>query len=163
MKTMTIFSSVCVLACSSVALADGIDAWVQLDDDGDVIIGGANDETGETFPGVRVFEAEFGAEGTPNFIDDPGFFANNLPPGTEIGFSITEPVRVWDGTFDMIADETITAYQAFGVPGAPSVTSPTSFGERVPGFVSSVADSNGFFDEHPGYGLNAPGATGSTC
>jgi MYXO-CTERM domain-containing protein len=40
------------------------------------------------------------------------------------------------------------------------VTSPTSFGVRVPGFVSSVADPNGFFDEHPGYELNAPANDG---
>lgn len=159
MNTNTILTGICVLATSSFAMADGIDAWVQLDGS-DVVIGGANDETGETFPGVRVFEAEFGVEGTPNFIDDPGFFANNLPAGTQIGFSITEPVRVWDGTFDTIADETITAHQAFGIPGSQSVTSPTSFGVRVPGFVSSVADSNGFFDEHPGYELNAPSGDG---
>lgn len=163
----TISTTVAILATTSVALAGPVeekeehfDILVQLDGT-NIVTGGANDETFETVPGLRVFEAEFGEEGVPGFIDEPGLFANDLPAGTQIGFSLTEPLRVWDGvSFDTIASETITVHQAFGIPGSPSVTTPALFGERARGFTAATADPNGFFDEHPDFQLDAPGGDG---
>jgi len=160
-----VFISALTLASS--AFAGGVkeethfDILVQLDDVGRIVTGGANDETFEIVPGLRVFEAEFGEEGVPNFIDEPGLFAFDLPAGTQIGFTITEPARAWNGMdFDTIADETITVHQAFGIPGSPSVTSPASFGERSHGFIAATADPNGFFDEHQDFQLDSPSGEG---
>ncbi|MEQ9617284.1 MAG: hypothetical protein RLN60_04540 [Phycisphaerales bacterium] len=137
------------------------DIYIQQDTNGRLITGGANDETFETVPGLRVFEAEFGEDGSPNFIDEPGLFANDLPAGTQIGFTITAPLRAWNGgDFSTIAAETITVHQAFGIPGSPAVTTPGASGERAFGFVAATADLTGFFDEHADFVLDAPSGNG---
>lgn len=137
------------------------DVWVQVE--GNQIRTGSFQEDlgGDIFtPGVRVFGVELG-EISPNFADDPGFYSESLPAGFELGFNMTESLRVWNGSdFSQTASSDMTAWFAFGVPGSPSATTPASPGGFTPGFNFATADGTGFIDDHPEFVLNAPATDG---
>lgn len=154
------------LSVGSVALAgpmeeEHFDVWVQVERNQLTTGSFQEDIGGDIFtPGVRVFGVELG-EVSPNFADDPGFFSESLPAGLELGFNITESLRVWNGSdFAQTAASDMTLWLAFGVPGSPSATTPASPGGTTAGFGFATADSGGFIDDHPDFVLNSPATDG---
>jgi hypothetical protein len=87
------------------------------------------------FPG-RVRSGVFGAEGIANFTNDPGVNASlgALVPGMSVGFDLVGALRSWDGTFDVISEDTITVRKS----GINTVTPPVD--SVVPGIVFGQAD-----------------------
>ncbi|MEO1128205.1 MAG: hypothetical protein AAFX05_00690 [Planctomycetota bacterium] len=135
------------------AMATGLDVYIEFDG-GAITTGEIDKDNGFTVtPGVRVFEGELGTEG-PGQTDDPGFFANTLPVGAQIGVNFIDGLRKWDGSSFPYAAETMTLEK-----GIFSATTPVGAGS-VPGFVFAEADGSGFFDDHPEYILDTPASTG---
>ena len=135
------------------------DVWVFVED-GRIKTGSADVDESIFETHVRVFESELG-EVTPNFTDEPGFFSQTLTAGTTIGFNIVDSLRVWNGTdFNTTASVDMTLWQAFGIPGSPSSTTPGSPGTEVGGFDFATADALGMIDDHPDFVLNAPATDG---
>ncbi len=158
-------SAIAVTVLAAPALADEeedhFDAWITVENDR-IQVGGVDvDADGATFfPGQRVFEADFG-EVIPDFADEPGFYSETLPAGFTLGFDITNAVLTWDGSaFTNVADETITLWQAFGVPDSPSATSPDTIGGTTTGFLFGEADGTGAMDDHPDFVYDAPAGDG---
>lgn len=124
--------------------------------DNDQIVTGAVDPgSGEIVFPARVKSALLGAEGFPNFTNDPGFNAQlgSLNPGMLIGFSILSAPRVWDpanGDFETIADETITVRASGQNFDAPTTD------QRVEGIVFGQAtlDAAAAFHHHLQYLVN---------
>ncbi|MCA9306575.1 MAG: hypothetical protein KDA16_08575 [Phycisphaerales bacterium] len=155
-----------VVGISSAAFAgpmeeEHFDVWVQVES-GQLTTGSFQEDIGGDIftPDVRVFGVELG-EISPNFADDPGFYANSMPAGFELGFNITDSLRVWNGSdFGTTASLDMTAWLAFGVMGSPSATTPATAGGSTAGFNFATADGTGFFDSHPDFVLNAPATDG---
>ncbi|MFB3431339.1 MAG: hypothetical protein ABL309_10510 [Phycisphaerales bacterium] len=156
MNTRILTAAALAAAASSAALADGLDVWVSFAD-GQIVTGEADKSTNPvTFtPGVRVFEAEFGEiPGFPNLLDEPGFYTEQLPAGTGIGFNIVDALRVWNGSdFDTIGSQSMSIF-GDPFPDGDVATTPATAGMFVPGFEFIEADANGFFDDHPTFQLN---------
>ena len=119
-----------------------------------IMTGAVGGDGSVIFPS-RVKSAVFGAEGFPNFTNDPGFTSRlgDLIPGMSIGFTILGAPRVWDidnQNFDTLAGETITVRGAGQDILAPSTDVP------VMGIVFGQAalDPGAFFHHHLQYLLN---------
>ncbi len=139
------------LSTAAPALAQDLHAVdFVLDIENNQIITGAVDTSdgSAVFP-VRVKSAVMGAEGFPNFTNDPGFTSRlgDLIPGMTIGFTILAAPRAWnsdDQNFDTFADDTITVRAAGQNIVAPSADTP------VMGIVFGQAalDPDAFFHHH---------------
>src|SRR5690606_6626530 len=99
--------------------------------------------------------AVMGAEGFPNFTNDPGFNAElgMLIPGMTIGLNILRAPRVWndvDGDFETIATEQLTVRAA-----GQNIVAPL-FDTVIPGIVFGQAslDASASFHHHLQYLLN---------
>ena len=126
--------------------------------DGVLEAGGVDAGGAPVFP-VRVKTGVFGAEGIPNFTNDPGVNAElgALVPGMSVGFDLTAAVRAWDGTFDTVSDDRITVRKS----GINTVTPVTD--SVVPGIVFGQADldAGAGFHHHVQFILNpAPDGAG---
>ncbi|MCA9297786.1 MAG: hypothetical protein KDA28_01895 [Phycisphaerales bacterium] len=111
-----------------------------------------------SFP-IRVFAAEFGHDGIPNFTDEPGFDseAGAFDVDLGLGFDLHGPLLTWDGdAFVGVAPMTVTISR-----GASSVQTPTDDVD-VPGFVFGSANGSGIFHHHLGFSLDAPAMDGIT-
>ncbi len=88
----------------------------------------------------------------PNLSDDPGFdsASGTFPVGTQIGFDILAPLRLWDGD-DF---ETIDPDYAMSVTKGSQVATTPAADARVPGFTFGSADSGGRFHHHVRYFLD---------
>jgi hypothetical protein len=157
--TMNKYKTACALigAYSALAQAGGLhDADYILAVQGNQIVVGAVDpDTGEVVYPSRIKSAVMGAEGFPNFTNDPGFNAElgQLNPGMLIGFSILRAPRVWDEVamdFETIATEQITVRAAAQNIDAPSTDM------RVDGIVFGQASNtpSATFHHHMQYLLN---------
>ncbi|MFK7884251.1 MAG: GC-type dockerin domain-anchored protein [Phycisphaerales bacterium] len=108
-------------------------------------VGGVGVDGQPVYP-QRVRSGVFGAEGFPNFTNDPGVDAElgELVPGMFVGFDLTAAVRAWDGDFDQISDDTITVRKS-GI----NTVSPMS-DMVVPGIVFGQAnlDNGAGFHHH---------------
>mgnify|MGYP005844783187 CR=1 FL=1 len=143
-------------ACAS-AHAQGLhDADFILTVENDQIVAGVIDTTsGDLITPFRVKSAVLGAEGFPNFTNDPGFDAQlgDLIPSMSIGFSILSAPRVWDDAmmdFETLASDLITvraAGQNIDAPSTDMVVEGIVFGQAS----SSPAAS---FHHHMQYFLN---------
>jgi len=156
MNTRILTAAALAAAASSAALAGDLDVWVSFAD-GQIVTGSADKSTNPvTFTsGVRVFEAEFGeVPGFPDLLDEPGFYTEQLPAGTGIGFNIVDALRVWNGSdFDTIGSQSMSIF-GDPFPDGDVATTPGTAGMFVPGFEFIEADANGFFDDHPTFQLN---------
>jgi len=113
--------------------------------------------TGGPVP-TRVFESEFVDLAGFFTTDEPGFDneLGTFPTGTEIGFVITDAVRVWDGAdFDTISASPISL--EFSVLGP--VTSPATPGAEVTGFTIPV-QGDGAWHKHYDFFLEPPADQG---
>lgn len=119
---------------------------------------GSVDAGGTPVYPVRVKSAVFGAEGIPNFTNDPGVNAQNgqLVPGMSVGFDLVAAVRAWDGTFDTVSNDRITVRKS-GINTQTPVSDSV-----VPGIVFGQADldAGAGFHHHVSFILN-PAAGGS--
>lgn len=105
--------------------------------DSQIVTGVVNPDTGDVIYPSRIKSAMLGAEGFPNFTNDPGFNAElgQLVPGMTIGFSILRAPRVWDDVtmdFDTTASEQITvraAAQDIDAPSSDTVLEGIVFGQ----------------------------------
>ncbi len=142
-------STVC--AAADVHSADFIPA-VQ---DGKLVVGAVDPDLGQVVYPSPIKAAVLGAEGFPNFTNDPGFNSElgALNPGMTIGFNILRAPRIWDETnmnFDTIASEQITVRAA-----GQNILTPLS-DVVVPGVVFGQAsfDASASFHHHMQYLLN---------
>jgi len=123
-----------------------------------VIEAGGVGQAGEPLYPQFVRSGVFGAEGIPNFTNDPGVNAElgELIPGMSVGFDLTAALRAWDGGFDQISDASITVRKS-GI----NTTTPAS-DALVPGIVFGQAglDDGAGFHHHVQFILN-PGAGGA--
>lgn len=114
----------------------------------------------EGFEARRTFMGEFGSLGE-NITNEPGFDCapGTFPPGSNVWFTISRAVRVWDGVaFAAIADERIAvSFSAF--PPPPPVVSPPVDWETVSGFSLPVGP-DGRWHHHLEYTLQAPAEAG---
>lgn len=152
-----------MMACVAVAMAattvmadeEHYDIWLA-HAEGRLTIGAVNEEGTETTAGVRVFGAELGEAGIPNFADEPGM---QSPDGTfllgaRVQLNILRAVRSWNGVdFSSVSDSTITLDF-----GPATMVSPTT-DVFTSGF-SLVADEEGGIHDHPSFTLNSPGLSG---
>lgn len=156
MIARTTLAATLIASVSSIALAGELDVWVSFEN-GQIVTGSADKSTSPvTFTaGVRVFEAEFGeVPGFPNLLDEPGFYTEQLPAGTGIGFNIVDALRVWNGSdFGTIGSQSMSIF-GDPFPDGDVATTPGTAGMFVPGFQFIEADTNGFFDDHPTFQLN---------
>ncbi len=123
--------------------------------DGKIVVGAADPDLGQVVYPSPIKAAVLGAEGFPNFTNDPGFNAElgALNPGMTIGFNILKAPRIWDQTnmnFDTIASEQITVRAA-----GQNILTPMS-DMVVPGIVFGQAsfDASASFHHHLQYLLN---------
>ncbi len=123
--------------------------------DNQIVTGAIDPDTGEVVYPSRIKSAILGAEGFPNFTNDPGFNAElgQLNPGMFIGFSILRAPRVWDDVamdFETIATEQITVRAAAQNIIAPSTDT------RLDGIVFGQASNtpSATFHHHMQYLLN---------
>ncbi len=141
-------------------LACGVQAQSLHDADYLLRIASGRLETGAVGPGgqpvypVRVKSAVFGAEGIPNFTNDPGVDAQpgQLVPGMFVGFDIVAAVRAWDveGGFQTISDDRITVRKSGINTQSPAAD------QTVPGIVFGQADLDAAarFHHHVSFILN---------
>lgn len=120
---------------------------------GAVTIGGISEDGSVISPGVRVFGADLGEAGIPNFADEPGMQSpdGTFAAGTSLRLNVGRAVRQWNGT-DFLDMSSATFTIAFGP--ASFVTPATD--SIVQGF-SLVADDEGGLHDHPDYTLNGGG------
>ncbi len=151
-----LLAAIAAAAASSHAIAHGEgDVWVYLDA-GRLHTGLISEDGLIREPDVRVFGAEFGGAGIPDFADEPGFQApdGSFLPSSKIGFNILRALRSWNGSdFGAVSAATIT--MSFGpltatTPGTDILT---------PGFDLTIDDQGGLHD-HPDYTLNSPAGMG---
>tara|TARA_B110000196_G_scaffold305457_1_gene303088 strand:+ start:1154 stop:2026 length:873 start_codon:yes stop_codon:yes gene_type:complete len=99
---------------------------------------------------VRVFEAEFGESGLPEYTDEPGWeaFAGTFDPALRVGWNATDGLHRWNGSgLDHDIEETIMVN--FG-------TLTFEIGqEPVDGFDLAVAP-DGSFHRHVGFLIDGP-------
>jgi hypothetical protein len=123
--------------------------------DGKIVVGSVDPDTGDVVYPSPIMSAILGSEGFPNFTNNPGFNAElgALIPGMTIGFSILRAPRVWDDVamdFETIASEQITVRASAQNFVAPSTDT------RVDGIVFGQASSTpaASFHHHLQYLLN---------
>lgn len=145
------------LTTPTLALAQGVhDAdFILAIEDGQLVTGAVDPVSGDVVYPQRIKAAQFGAEGIPNFTNDPGFDSElgMLVPGLEVGFSILSAPRVWDDAtqdFETIATETFTVRGAGQNFIAPMTDT------RVDGVVFGQAnnDAGTSFHHHLQYFIN---------
>lgn len=80
----------------STTLAQHVDITIAIDD-GRLV---TTADTGAGLVAQRVFSADFGALGVPDFTDEPGFLAapGTFAPGSRTGFNITAGLRRFNGS-----------------------------------------------------------------
>jgi len=120
-----------------------------------IVAGVIDTASGDIVYPFPIKSASLGAEGFPNFTNDPGFNAElgQLNPGMLIGFSILRAPRVWDDVamdFETIATEQISIRAAAQNFNAPSTDM------RVDGIVFGQASNSASasFHHHMQYFLN---------
>ncbi len=120
-----------------------------------IVVGATDPTSGDVVYPSPIKSASLGAEGFPNFTNDPGFDAElgQLVPGMYIGFSILRAPRVWDDMtmdFETIASEQITVRAAGQNIVAPSTDT------RMDGIVFGQASTtpSASFHHHMQYLLN---------
>jgi hypothetical protein len=135
-------------ACiSSISLAQHVDITITVE-------GGRLATTADLGAGLvpqRVFSADFGALGVPDFTDEPGFLAlpGTFTPGTRVGFNATAGLRRFTGTAcEPVANERIEA--AFLTLAAILGTEPS------PG-IDLAVQSDGGWHRHFNFTLFAEG------
>lgn len=154
----TILNTCMTLAvtCSLSFASDLHDADYILSIQNNQIVAGAIDPgTGGVVYPSPIKSASLGAEGFPNFTNDPGFNAElgQLNPGMFIGFSILRAPRVWDDAamdFETIATEQIAVRASAQNFFAPSTDM------RLDGIVFGQASNtpSATFHHHMQYLLN---------
>ena len=153
--TRTLLASLAALAIPSVASAQHLTdiALVVVDDRIETGVF----ENGGVTAGERVFVAEFGAEGFPDFTADPGFdnFTGTFAPSTSIGFNIVDANRFWNGSDFEVAPNTISI--EFFTLGP--IFTPANPGETEAGFAIPV-NSAGRWHRHLDYYLDPPAVDG---
>ena len=118
---------------------------------------GGVDAGGSPLYPVRVKSGVFGAEGIPNFTNDPGVNAQNgqLVPGTSVGFDLVAAVRAWDPNagFVGVSGDRITVRKS-GINTQTPVSDSV-----VPGIVFGQADLDAAagFHHHVSFILNPAG------
>ncbi|MEX0877064.1 MAG: GC-type dockerin domain-anchored protein [Phycisphaerales bacterium] len=155
-NTIALTATLTAATASGVTAGDLHSADFILALENDQIVTGAVDSgSGEIVFPARVKSAILGAEGFPNFTNNPGFNAQlgSLNPGMLIGFSILSAPRVWDpiaGDFQTLADETITVRASGQNFDAPTTD------QRVEGIVFGQAtlDAAASFHHHLQYLVN---------
>lgn len=123
--------------------------------DNQIVAGEVDPATGEVVYPSAIKSALLGAEGFPNFTNDPGFNAQlgQLIPGMFIGFNILRAPRVWDEIsmdFETIASEQLTvraAGQNIVAPSTDTMVEGIVFGQASLGASAS-------FHHHMQYLLN---------
>jgi uncharacterized protein (TIGR03382 family) len=158
MKTTT--TIIALAAASSVALADGGDYGLAIED-GKVVVGvGDHDEGTISDFGERVFLADMFLSGPNYFADEPGIFIAeaSLPDNTQVGFNIIGSLQYWDGTGAVSFSQSAnTMTLGFG----PQSRTTSTDGSDVAGFsVNYDADFAGGFDEHYDYLIDGSAADG---
>jgi hypothetical protein len=142
-------------ACSHGQSLHAVDYLIRVS--GGVIETGGVGPAGEAVYPARVKSGVFGAEGVPNFTNDPGVNAElgQLVPGMSVGFDLTSAVRRWDATtgFDAISPDRITVRKS-GINTATPLTDTV-----VPGIVFGQADLDDAagFHHHVQFILNPAG------
>ncbi len=124
-------------------------------EDNTITTGTVDPDTNEPVFPQRVMTAILGAEGFPNFTNNPGFNAvlGSLTPGMTIGFSILSAPREWDPinmNFDTLATDTITvraAAQNFDAPPTDTRVEGITFGQ-------ASTDPSASFHHHMQYLVN---------
>ena len=160
LKTAAMYASLtCAIAASPVLAFGGGD-----DDHGDhhghagdvyIYVEEGHIETGlvdedEAEEHVRVFEAEFGESGLPEYTDEPGWeaFSGTFDPQLRVGWNAVHGLERWNGDgFDGSLDETIIVNF--------STLSFEIGSEPVDGFDLAVA-SDGSFHRHIGFLMDHP-------
>ena len=153
--TVTLSALTALAPLSNAGELHSVDFIIAVQND-QLITGAVNLGTGEADYPVRIKTASFGAEGIPNFTNDPGFNSElgALPPGLEVGFSILSAPRVWDDTtqdFETIASETLTVRasgQNFQAPSTDTRLDAIVFGQ-------ANNDAGASFHHHLQYLLNS--------
>jgi hypothetical protein len=155
MKTQfAVLTSLAIIATTQAQ--DLHDADFVLSIENDRLVAGVFDpQSGNVVTPFRVKSSVLGAEGFPNFTNDPGFNAQlgQLIPGMSIGFSILSAPRIWDNDsmdFETIAPDSIVvraAGQSIDAPSADTVVEGIVFGQAS----SSPSAS---FHHHMQYLLN---------
>jgi len=151
------FACMTLSVCSAIGHAGGLHNadYILSIQNNQLIAGAVDPETGDVEYPSLIKSASLGAEGFPNFTNDPGFDAElgQLIPGMTIGFSILRAPRVWDETdmdFGTIASEQLTLRAAAQNIAAPSTDI------RVDGIVFGQASNtpSATFHHHIQYLLN---------
>ncbi|MEM9373282.1 MAG: GC-type dockerin domain-anchored protein [Planctomycetota bacterium] len=153
-----VLAAVCVACGSAAAQSLHETDYILRVHDSMLETGTVDFSTGDVMYPDPIRSGAFGAEGFPNFTNDPGVDAQQGQnvPGMFVGFDITRAVRSWDGDFDQIASETITLRKS-GI----NTTSPLS-DVVVPGIIFGQAnlDEGAGFHHHVQFFLDA--AAGET-
>lgn len=156
MNTKSI-ATMTLAACCAMSHAGGLhDAdYILAIQNNQIVTGVVDPSSGEVVYPSQIKSAILGAEGFPNFTNDPGFNAElgQLIPGMYIGFSILRAPRVWDDVamdFETIATEQITVRAAAQNIVAPSTDT------RLDGIVFGQASitPSATFHHHMQYLLN---------
>lgn len=99
----------------------------------------------------RVFSADFGALGVPDFTDEPGFLAapGTFTPGSRTGFNVTAGLRRFNGTScEPVTNERIEA---------SFLTLSTTIGTEPSPGIDLAVQSDGGWHRHFGFTLFADG------
>ncbi len=147
-------------AAASIALADGGDYGLAIDN-GNVVVGIGDHDAGTiTDFGERVFGADMFISGPNWFADEPGIFIEegSLPDNTQVSFTLTSALMYWDGTGSVSFSQATDAMTlAFG----PASVSTAFDNNPVAGFsLNYDADFAGGFDEHFDYILDRSASAG---
>lgn len=150
----TCLTIACISAVSQASEVHNAD-FVPMIQDGKIVVGAVNPDTNAVEYPSQILSAILGAEGFPNFTNDPGFNSElgGLNPGMTIGFNILQAPRIWDdvdGDFETLAAEQFTVRAA-----GQNILAPTS-DMIVPGIIFGQAsfDAAASFHHHMQYLLN---------
>lgn len=124
--------------------------------DGKIVVGAVDPDTNQVVYPFQINSAILGAEGFPNFTNDPGFNSElgALVPGMTIGFNILQAPRIWDDVsedFETIAKEQMivrAAGQNIPAPMTDTFTPGVIFGQ-------ASLDASASFHHHMQYLLNS--------
>jgi hypothetical protein len=157
MRPSTTLTTLAVMSLASIAHAQALHNtdFVLALEDNTIVTGAVDPDSGNPVFPRRVMTAILGAEGFPNFTNNPGYNAvlGSLTPGMTIGFSILSAPREWDPiamNFDTIATDTITVRAA-----AQNINAPTT-DTRVEGitFGQASTSASASFHHHMQYLVN---------
>ncbi len=155
MRTAALIASLAALTTAASAQSLHNTDFVLALEDNTIVTGAVDPDSGDPVFPRRVMTAILGAEGFPNFTNNPGFNAvlGSLTPGMTIGFSILSAPREWDPiamNFDTIATDTITVRAAAQNINAPQTDT------RVEGiaFGQASTSASASFHHHMQYLVN---------